>query len=67
MLLAGNVYVWEERGANTEATGLGMERWYVGGTVRTVRLTSITSNVRTDGMGWGPSRVRDVRNRMSVS
>ncbi|KAJ8517793.1 hypothetical protein ONZ45_g5077 [Pleurotus djamor] len=36
----GNVYVWEERGANTEATGLGMERW-------------------TDGMGWGPSRVRD--------
>ncbi|KAG6834591.1 hypothetical protein H0H93_008722 [Arthromyces matolae] len=36
----GNVYVWEERGANTEPTGLGMERW-------------------TDGMGWGPSRVRD--------
>jgi hypothetical protein len=38
----GNVYVWEERGANTESTGIGMERW-------------------TDGMGWGPSRVRDVR------
>lgn len=36
----GNVYVWEERGANTEPTGVGMERW-------------------TDGMGWGPSRVRD--------
>ncbi|KAG2152660.1 Gti1/Pac2 family-domain-containing protein [Suillus bovinus] len=36
----GNVYVWEERSANSEATGLGMERW-------------------TDGMGWGPSRVRD--------
>ncbi|KAF5318656.1 hypothetical protein D9619_010698 [Psilocybe cf. subviscida] len=39
-IAAGNVYVWEERGANTEPTGLGMERW-------------------TDGMGWGPSRVRD--------
>lgn len=39
-IVAGNVYVWEERGANTEPTGLGMERW-------------------TDGMGWGPSRVRD--------
>jgi hypothetical protein len=25
----GNVYVWEERSANSEATGLGMERWSV--------------------------------------
>ncbi|KAJ3878402.1 Gti1/Pac2 family-domain-containing protein [Lentinula edodes] len=39
-IVAGNVYVWEERGANTEPIGIGMERW-------------------TDGMGWGPSRVRD--------
>ncbi|KAF9459759.1 Gti1/Pac2 family-domain-containing protein [Collybia nuda] len=39
-IISGNVYVWEERGASTEPTGLGMERW-------------------TDGMGWGPSRVRD--------
>ncbi|TCD67797.1 hypothetical protein EIP91_011925 [Steccherinum ochraceum] len=39
-IIPGNVYVWEERCANAEATGLGMERW-------------------TDGMGWGPSRVRD--------
>ncbi|KAI0071269.1 hypothetical protein K474DRAFT_1669165 [Panus rudis PR-1116 ss-1] len=39
-IVPGNVYVWEERCANAEATGLGMERW-------------------TDGMGWGPSRVRD--------
>ncbi|KAG6334911.1 hypothetical protein ID866_4182 [Astraeus odoratus] len=39
-IVPGNVYVWEERSANAEATGLGMERW-------------------TDGMGWGPSRVRD--------
>ncbi|KAF5383306.1 hypothetical protein D9615_005000 [Tricholomella constricta] len=39
-IVSGNVYVWEERGTNSEPTGLGMERW-------------------TDGMGWGPSRVRD--------
>ncbi|KAF5328501.1 hypothetical protein D9758_017328 [Tetrapyrgos nigripes] len=39
-IIPGNVYVWEERGANTETIGIGMERW-------------------TDGMGWGPSRVRD--------
>ncbi|KAG8216500.1 Gti1/Pac2 family-domain-containing protein [Butyriboletus roseoflavus] len=39
-IVPGNVYVWEERSANSEVTGLGMERW-------------------TDGMGWGPSRVRD--------
>lgn len=23
----GNVYIWEERCANAEITGLGMERW----------------------------------------
>jgi hypothetical protein len=28
-IIPGNVYVWEERGANCEATGLGMERWWV--------------------------------------
>ncbi|KZT10265.1 uncharacterized protein LAESUDRAFT_644956 [Laetiporus sulphureus 93-53] len=39
-ITSGNVYIWEERCANAEATGMGMERW-------------------TDGMGWGPSRVRD--------
>ncbi|KAI8986705.1 Gti1/Pac2 family-domain-containing protein [Trametes punicea] len=39
-ITSGCVYVWEERCANSEATGMGMERW-------------------TDGMGWGPSRVRD--------
>lgn len=36
----GNVYVWEERGASLDSTGLSMERW-------------------TDGLNWGPSRVRD--------
>ncbi|EIW55524.1 uncharacterized protein TRAVEDRAFT_50012 [Trametes versicolor FP-101664 SS1] len=39
-IASGSVYIWEERCANSEATGMGMERW-------------------TDGMGWGPSRVRD--------
>jgi hypothetical protein len=24
----GNVYVWEERSANSDAAGLTMERWY---------------------------------------
>jgi len=37
---SGSVFVWEERGANAEATGLGIERW-------------------TDGIRWGPSRVRE--------
>ncbi|EAU81436.2 hypothetical protein CC1G_05266 [Coprinopsis cinerea okayama7 len=48
VIMPGNVYVWEERGANTEPTGLGMERW-------------------TDGMGWGPSRVRDVSDTSSCA
>ena len=26
-IIAGNVYVWEERGANPETIGIGMERW----------------------------------------
>jgi hypothetical protein len=37
---SGCVFVWQERGPNAEATGLGIERW-------------------TDGIRWGPSRVRD--------
>ena len=28
-ITSGNVYVWEERGSSTEATGLGIERWCV--------------------------------------
>ena len=28
-IVPGNVYVWEERCANAEVTGLGMERWLV--------------------------------------
>ena len=26
-IVPGNVYIWEERCANAEITGLGMERW----------------------------------------
>ncbi|CAE6437680.1 unnamed protein product [Rhizoctonia solani] len=36
----GACFVWEERGPDAEATGMGIERW-------------------TDGLRWGPSRVRD--------
>lgn len=28
-IVAGNIYVWEERGANTETISIGMERWQV--------------------------------------
>ena len=27
-ITSGCVYIWEERCANSEATGMGMERWY---------------------------------------
>ncbi|KAF9564748.1 hypothetical protein CPC08DRAFT_705050 [Agrocybe pediades] len=40
---SGNVYVWEERGTSSDASGIssvGIERW-------------------TDSIQWGPSRVRD--------
>ncbi|KAJ6594486.1 Gti1/Pac2 family-domain-containing protein [Mycena capillaripes] len=40
LIVPGSVYVWEERGAHTEITGVGIERW-------------------TDGIRWGPSRVRE--------
>ncbi|KAJ7354620.1 Gti1/Pac2 family-domain-containing protein [Mycena albidolilacea] len=40
LIAPGSVYVWEERGAHTEITGVGIERW-------------------TDGIRWGPSRVRE--------
>ncbi|KAF7315902.1 cAMP-independent regulatory protein pac2 [Mycena indigotica] len=40
LILPGSVYVWEERGSNSDITGVGIERW-------------------TDGIRWGPSRVRE--------
>ncbi|KNZ82259.1 hypothetical protein J132_03773 [Termitomyces sp. J132] len=57
---SGNVYVWEERGANTEPTGLGMERWQENLASKVAHgMNTYTLWSRTDGMGWGPSRVRD--------
>ncbi|KZT70462.1 hypothetical protein DAEQUDRAFT_207308 [Daedalea quercina L-15889] len=56
---SGNVYVWEERCANAEATGMGMERWSVTHLALHWPACSIGALCRTDGMGWGPSRVRD--------
>ncbi len=60
-IVSGNVYVWEERGANSEATGLGIERWSVFSSYSTVYRAILTGKCRTDGMRWSPSRVRDVR------
>ena len=52
----GNVYIWEERCANSEITGLGMERWYVLSTsYRSPTLTYI--GLRTDGISWSASRI----------
>ena len=49
--------VREERGANTEPTGLGMERWYVKYSIFLRTFQSHRFAIRTDGMGWGPSRL----------
>ncbi|KAF8134248.1 Gti1/Pac2 family-domain-containing protein [Boletus edulis] len=48
-IASGSVFVWEERGPNPEATGLGIERWTDGKR----QVVSQSHNP------WGPSRVRD--------
>lgn len=54
-IVPGNVYVWEERSANSEATGLGMERWYVPATSPRPLLT------RPPGpMAWAGARAASV-------
>ena len=59
---SGNVYVWEERGASAEATGLGIERWYVRLCYAVLAANCVCVDCcRTDGMRWSPSRVHDVR------
>ncbi|KAG5349250.1 hypothetical protein C0989_005006 [Termitomyces sp. Mn162] len=46
----------EERGANTEPTGLGMERWQENLALKVAHgMNTYTLWSRTDGMGWGPS------------
>jgi hypothetical protein len=59
---SGCVFVWEERGANAEATGvrsscrLGREQ------LELTRFAQLGIERWTDGIRWGPSRVRDVSN-----
>lgn len=58
-IVPGNVYIWEERCANAEITGLGMERWcalccYP----RADPLTLVRARYdRTDGISWSASRI----------
>jgi hypothetical protein len=52
----GNVYIWEERCANAEITGLGMERWYAPFAALSSRPT-LTFPIRTDGISWSASRI----------
>lgn len=49
-IVPGNVYVWEERSANSEATGLGMERWSVA-TLSPVALFKPNTSGRTAWAG----------------
>jgi hypothetical protein len=58
---SGNVYIWEDRSASTlDNGGITMERWYAWRLARCLTFTSCRSPVRTDGMSWGPSRIREV-------
>ena len=58
---SGNVYIWEDRSASTvDNGGITMERWYHFGASLALCLYLISS-LRTDGMSWGPSRIREVR------
>ena len=54
-IVPGNVYVWEERSANSEATGLGMERWSVSPPRPRAILISLTGR-----MAWAGARVEFV-------
>jgi hypothetical protein len=58
----GNIYVWEERGA-LDISGMGIERWYA---LIQERSQSLKSS-RTDGIRWGPSRLRNVCIKCIVS
>jgi hypothetical protein len=61
---SGNVYIWEDRSASTvDNGGITMERWYAPLALRSLFAftSSRLSLLRTDGMSWGPSRIREVR------
>jgi len=51
----GNIYVWEERGA-LDMSGMGIERWFA----ILKRSCALLTLFRTDGIRWGPSRLRNV-------
>jgi hypothetical protein len=51
-IVPGNVYVWEERGANTEATGLGMERWLVTISVQCGAAQTHGCSLKLGRMAW---------------
>lgn len=59
---SGNVYIWEDRSASTvDNGGITMERWYAWRFARCLALPHLAPSLRTDGMSWGPSRIREVR------
>ena len=53
----GNVYVWEERSANSEATGLGMERWLVHLWLQSPSLIIRSTSVLPGRMAWAGDQV----------
>lgn len=55
-IVPGNVYVWEERSANSEATGLGMERW----SVPSHSLAAFLILPSLGRMAWAGARVASV-------
>lgn len=59
---SGNVYIWEDRSASTvDNGGLTMERWYACRLPCSLPVSPCAPlTVRTDGMSWGPSRIREV-------
>jgi hypothetical protein len=58
---SGNVYIWEDRSASTvDNGGITMERWYAWRLARCLALPHVALSLRTDGMSWGPSRIREV-------
>ena len=54
-IVPGNVYVWEERSANSEVTGLGMERWSVSPLLAAPPLSPLAGPT-----AWAGARVASV-------
>jgi len=58
---SGNVYVWEERGRHTEATGVSISTQVAVLYLSDVLNLQLGIERWTDGIRWSASRVRDVR------